>query len=329
MLTHDHTWAVVLAAGEGTRLHSLTMDAIGRPVPKQYCSLFGGPTLLQDALRRGLALTGRKRLCAIVATQHIEWWRATLWALPPDNVIVQPGNRGTAVGVLLSVLSIQAMDPFARIAFLPADHFVENETRLRSILRVTLKEVKRGPDDVLLVGVRPDSADSDLGYIVPHGYLGKARRVARFVEKPPAPVAAALVDVGALWNSFIFAATGATLLAIFRERIPEVVELLEAALASAQPAALEELYATLPELDFSRDVLTGAERRLRVVPAHGCGWTDLGTPGRVGDLLRRNELESRRPPIAQIGTPAAPINLAAAYRRPEREIWPSAMERPS
>src|SRR5262245_3901959 len=37
--THD--WAIVLAAGEGTRLRSLTTMADGVPVPKQFCSLDG------------------------------------------------------------------------------------------------------------------------------------------------------------------------------------------------------------------------------------------------------------------------------------------------
>jgi len=317
MPSSDHTWAIVLAAGEGTRLQSLTTDAIGRPIPKQYCSLFGGSTLLQDALRRGLPLASHKRLCAIVATQHSEWWRATLWALPPDNLIVQPANRGTAIGVLLSVLSIQAMDPFARIAFFPADHFVENEKRLGSIMRIALTEVEHGPDDLLLVGVHPDAPESDLGYIVPGTSLGKARRVARFVEKPPATAAAALVDAGALWNSFIFAATAATLVALFRRRMPEVVDLMETALARAASAALDELYATIPAADFSRDVLVGSERRLRVLPAHGCGWTDLGTPGRVRELLRRGAPRSRLPTVGRAGTPAAPINLAAACGRPD------------
>jgi len=105
----DHTWAIVLAAGDGTRLRSLTRDPIGRPVPKQFCSLFGESTLLQDALRRGLAIASRKRLCTVVAAQHAEWWQDPLWALPAANVIVQPDNRGTALGVLLSVLTVKCI----------------------------------------------------------------------------------------------------------------------------------------------------------------------------------------------------------------------------
>ena len=45
----QHTWAVVLAAGDGKRLSALTADSEGTPVPKQFCSLNGGESLLQEA----------------------------------------------------------------------------------------------------------------------------------------------------------------------------------------------------------------------------------------------------------------------------------------
>ena len=47
------TWVVVLAGGEGSRLRSLTTTAAGMTVPKQFCSLYGGRSLLQEALAVG------------------------------------------------------------------------------------------------------------------------------------------------------------------------------------------------------------------------------------------------------------------------------------
>ena len=41
-----HDWAIVLAGGAGTRLASLTGAPGRQPVPKQYCSLHGGGSLL-------------------------------------------------------------------------------------------------------------------------------------------------------------------------------------------------------------------------------------------------------------------------------------------
>jgi len=57
MRLSGHTWAVVLAAGDGTRLATLTTDSAGNAVPKQFCSLTGGKSLLQEDAG-GLVLVG-------------------------------------------------------------------------------------------------------------------------------------------------------------------------------------------------------------------------------------------------------------------------------
>jgi mannose-1-phosphate guanylyltransferase len=105
MRFRQRTWGLVLAAGDGTRLATLTTDANGRSVPKQFCSLNGGRSLLEDAMHRARHIVPRDRLCAIVAADHRRYWQRTLWTLPSSNVIVQPRNRGTAHGILLAVLS--------------------------------------------------------------------------------------------------------------------------------------------------------------------------------------------------------------------------------
>src|SRR6185369_7538261 len=92
-------WAIVLAGGAGTRLHSLARDRQGRPVPKQYCSLRGGRSLLGDALARAERLVPRSRVLAVVAAEHSQFWAVELAHLPVHNVIVQPQNRGTAPGI--------------------------------------------------------------------------------------------------------------------------------------------------------------------------------------------------------------------------------------
>src|SRR5215203_1225480 len=61
----NHTWALVLAGGEGSRLRSLTTRPCGTSVPKQFCSLRGGQTLLEDALRRAASITAPERICTI------------------------------------------------------------------------------------------------------------------------------------------------------------------------------------------------------------------------------------------------------------------------
>src|SRR5688572_7826173 len=59
-------WAIVLAAGDGTRLRDLTTRG-GVATPKQYCSLRGGRSLLGDALARAARVVTKKRILVVVA----------------------------------------------------------------------------------------------------------------------------------------------------------------------------------------------------------------------------------------------------------------------
>ena len=111
MFARENTWAIVLAAGDGTRLSSLTVNSRGECIPKQYCSLDGHGSLLKQALARASRVAAPGRVCAIVAEQHRPHWRGSPWPLPLGNVIVQPANRGTANGVLLALLCVLRRDP--------------------------------------------------------------------------------------------------------------------------------------------------------------------------------------------------------------------------
>jgi mannose-1-phosphate guanylyltransferase len=320
MSARCENWAIVLAAGDGTRLSSLTTDARGEAVPKQYCSLKGGPSLLQEALQRAQRIVPRERVCAVVAGQHERHWRRMLGSLPARNVIVQPRNCGTANGVLLGLLRILERDSLAHVVFLPADHYVHNEASLADSMRTTAIS-SHDRDGLTLLGIEPDDIDIELGYIVPGDALeGGIRRVKQFVEKPSAAFARELIARGALWNSFIFWARGTTLLELIRGRLSEIVEEMIDALArdwrgDRRMSAVRELYARLPVVDFSRAVMQGAEPALRVRSAPACGWTDLGTPRRVGRTLQRFQLASSiRPPESALPVIAS-VDLAAQYAR--------------
>jgi mannose-1-phosphate guanylyltransferase len=294
------TWAVVLAAGEGTRLAALTRDAAGQAVPKQYCSLNGGRALVQDAVKRAARVVPLERTCVIVAEQHTPHWRKALRSLPAANLIVQPENRGTANGILLATLALLARDPLARIIFLPADHFVLDESALARSLQELTAALPHNPDGLTLIGIEPDDADPELGYIIPGRTLSDGlRTVSRFVEKPPAQVACELVAAKALWNSFIFGAPGGALLSLFGLQLGHIVDEMTTALTrdeqSGTRSALPELYERMPTVDFSRAIVQQFPHALRVLTASACGWNDLGTPRRVAATLHRLATHTREP----------------------------------
>jgi mannose-1-phosphate guanylyltransferase len=311
-----HTWALVLAAGDGSRLSELSTDATGQPVPKQFCTLGGGPSLLQAAINRGMAIAGPEHVSVIVAARHRRWWWQALSQLHARNIVVQPGNRGTANGILLQLLHLEQIDPEAELVLLPSDHLVIDEPVLAAAVRRAFRHVRATPGQIVLLGMTPLAPDPELGYIVPAPPDKQGTSdVLRFVEKPTRATAALLIKRGALSNTFIFVARCSALLALLAQARPEVVRAMRAAMDPRRDrqAAVEALYAQLPVLDFSSQVLaTTPGSTLRVQAVTACGWSDLGTPERIGQAVSMLA-HSGRSPLRWRSSSGPEVDLSARY----------------
>jgi mannose-1-phosphate guanylyltransferase len=289
----EDTWAVVLAAGEGSRLRSLTTTSSGTAIPKQFWSLCGERSLLHEALQRATAVAPRTRRCIVVAEHHRQWWGAELSAEPQENVIVQPSNRGTAIGILLPLLHIVIRDPDARVVLLPSNHHVRDESTLAAALQEAMRQLQARRNQILLLGISPEDDDPELGYIVPGIVDGSAvRRISHLVEKPSAPLARSMLASGALWNSSIIVAHAKGLLQVLSSHFPRIVDEMQSVVerspcTGAAPAAAVKLYRRLPDVEFSRQILESVGGVLRVLPVGRCGWSDLETPQQVANVLRR------------------------------------------
>ena len=311
-----NVWALILAAGEGSRLRGLTTTPGGLSVPKQFCSLQGGASLLEETLWRAESVTQRRYMVTVLAAQHRRWWEALLWSAEPENVIVQPENKGTAPGLLLPLLHIVRRDPIATVVVLPSDHFVHKEGVLARGLQQAARLARIDRQHVYLLGLVPDEIDPELGYILPEDRAAMAAApVRQFIEKPSVDVACNLVRDGALWNVFILAASARALLGLYTVRYPSLVaDMCRAAEQDGSDtrdaSAASALYPQLPTLDFSRDVLQGQESRLRVLTVPACGWSDLGTPRRVADTLSRIAKKSN---YSQDPSRTAYLSLAAQH----------------
>src|SRR5271156_2014543 len=206
----NNNWALVLAAGSGSRLRSLTTTAAGVAVPKQFCSLRGGASLLEETLRRARRAGAHPgRILTVVAEQHRQWWDSPLHSMLTENVIVQPENKGTATGLLLPLVNLVQRAPHATVLVLPSDHFVRKPAVLIRAMHQAMRLADVDRRHVYLLGLTPEEIDPELGYIVPaaEGAASLASPVRLFVEKPPLETARRLVQAGALCNAFILAAS--------------------------------------------------------------------------------------------------------------------------
>jgi mannose-1-phosphate guanylyltransferase len=294
-------WTIVLAAGDGTRVRDLTRNGDGEAIPKQFYAPDGRRSMLRRTLDRTAPLGSLERVVVVVAEQHRRWWTEELADLPPENIVVQPQNRGTAAGILLPFLEVVRRDPDARVMIVPSDHHIEHEDVLASAILEAMQATRIDRSRIVLLGTRPDDSGRDYGWIVPSAEVAveRTRGIHAFIEKPDADTAKGLAAAGALVNTFILLADAQAMLGLYRSAAPD---LLDGFLQhDAVETPLTTLYEALPRCDFSREMLERTPEMLAVQPVPDCGWTDLGTPAR----LQRHRLRESVPhPVAADAAPA-------------------------
>jgi mannose-1-phosphate guanylyltransferase len=158
---------------------------------------------------------------------------------------------------------------------------------------------KRRVDRVILLGAQATHAETDYGWIEPGAVLPiqqhaagchwPLRYVERFVEKPTAAVAEAMLSRGCLWNTLVVVGHIDALMSMLVEVKPETADVfadLERVSKDGQDRdELVRIYRRLQRADFSSDALASAPDRLYVMTVPNLGWTDLGRPDRVVDVL--------------------------------------------
>lgn len=287
-MTGGDLWALILAGGDGTRLQALTRLLTGAPIPKQYCRILGGQSLLEATLARVGRVVSPERTLAIVNQPHLEIARAQLTALPLRNVLVQPCNRETGPGIAMPLLALARRDPAARVAVFPSDHFVRGHVAFTASLERMQAVLGAEPEKIVLLGVRPDRPDPGLGYIVPGRAAPSADRagaasVRGFEEKPTPARAAAIMRDGALWSSFIMVFRVSRMLTLLRAVRPREMDAIERVVD--RPETIAAAYRELHRWNFSDDVLARCPQELLVVPADDLSWSDWGTPESVAQTF--------------------------------------------
>jgi mannose-1-phosphate guanylyltransferase len=288
-------WAVVLAGGSGVRLRPLTRVICGDDRPKQYVTLTGSRSLLQQTLdRAGCRIPAERTVVVSVEAQASQL--AAALSGHDATVLLQSTDRGTAAGVLLPAHWIRQRAPDATVAVFPSDHLVMEADRFMDQVVAAAAYVDENPGRIVLLGVEPKEPEPEYGWIEPGPALARVgatpiRAVRRFIEKPSPETARECLAAGAVWNTFVFVAKANALVGAGRRCVPRIHFVLErlihAASRGARRDALQRISAGLPRGNFSRDVLQNVTPMLAVTTLTGVTWCDWGSPRRVVASLER------------------------------------------
>jgi mannose-1-phosphate guanylyltransferase len=211
---------------------------------------------------------------------------------------VQPENKETAPGLLLPLMHLAKRYPNSTVVVFPSDHFVLEEEKLMSYVRLAHLFVKKDPSRLVLLGIEPDQAEPEYGYILPQNGLDGATgalRVSCFIEKPDYKKVPDLILKGALWNTMVMVFKTDTFLNLVRDVAPDLYSMfrkIHRAIGTlAENPVVRAIYQQLRPVNFSKELLEpyveAHPSSLLAIPVRDVLWSDWGTESRIMEVLRR------------------------------------------
>ena len=285
-------WTLALAGGEGVRLTEYVERRFGRRIPKQYCCLLGNRSMLQHTLERLNKITPPSRTMTVIGTHHGDFAYPQLVG-KCDHVFRQPSSRDTGLALYVALAMIKRWTPNATVTITPADHYVAPSARYVEHVRSAQSAAQRMRDKIVILGVNPTEADTELGYLALGPQLTEVpelRRLIGFVEKPSINVAQDLREKGALWNTMVTCGTVDALWDLGRESEPQLLDILDSLVplvgTQDEEDAVQYVYRAYLPVSFSRDILERSNpERLCAMELSGVDWSDWGKPERIENVL--------------------------------------------
>ncbi|MGE0030084.1 MAG: mannose-1-phosphate guanylyltransferase/mannose-6-phosphate isomerase [Steroidobacteraceae bacterium] len=280
---------VILSGGAGTRLWPLSRELY----PKQFLSLVGERTMIQDTALRSEGLPGIAAPIVVCNEAHrflvAEQLRQI--GVTPQSILLEPVGRNTApavaIAALVALANVKPGEELPLLLVLPADHVLADVAAFRRAVESAVPAAREGR--LVTFGVVPTQAETGYGYIRRGAGEGPVRPVAAFVEKPDAARAAEFLASGDyFWNSGMFLYSAS---AYLEELARHDVTML-AACRRAHDAAVRDLdFIRLDRAAFescradSIDYAVMEKTDHAAVVALDAGWSDVGSWASLQDAL--------------------------------------------
>ncbi len=300
-MTAPNIVPVILCGGSGTRLWPLSRKSY----PKQFVPLIGNKSLLRLTAER-LALVGQAAghsLLCVTAEDHRFLVADDLKAANlGGELLLEPAGRNTAAAMALAALHANAGEADPLMLFCPADHHIPDDAAFATMVQQGVRAANAGA--IVTFGVVPSFPSTAYGYIQQgDARADGSRTVARFIEKPQADAARALLLQGnVLWNAGIFLSRASVLLAALGMYAADILASCKAAMAGAtgetppgngthfvRPQKDAFLACRSQSIDYA---VMEHHTDVAVVPFVG-QWSDVGSWNAVADLTPADEQGNR------------------------------------
>jgi mannose-1-phosphate guanylyltransferase/mannose-6-phosphate isomerase len=281
---------VILSGGSGTRLWPVSRESF----PKQLWPLLSDRSLIQETALRAQG-PGFAPPIVVCNEEHrfliAEQLRAAgiATANHKARIVLEPVGRNSAPAIAAAACLVAEHQPDAVLWMMAADAAIANAAALHQALALAVAAARAG--QFVTFGMKPTAPETGYGYIErgePLTDAPGAYRVARFIEKPNAAAAAAMIASGRhLWNSGMFVFTARTLLDELGTHAPAVLEAVRRAV-TGRSVDLDfvrlgvEAFAASPSISLDYAVAEHTARAA-VVPAD-LGWSDVGSWGALWEL---------------------------------------------
>lgn len=251
--------AVILAGGSGERFWPLSTPER----PKQFLNVFGGESLLRQAVARLKGLVAPENVFIVTAKSLVKATKRELPEIPAGNIVGEPMRRDTGAAIALSV----GLCGDGIMGVFSSDQLIGDVKGFQSVVKkavaVATKEAK-----IVTLGIKPSGPSTAFGYVDP--------KTGRFVEKPDLAKAKGYLKKGFLWNAGMFIGRVETFRAAFAKHAEGLLPLC----GGVRMSRLKAVYEPLPRISFDFAVMEALSREggVAVVPGD-FGWDDVGGYG--------------------------------------------------